>query len=384
MRVLHLISSGGMYGAEAVILNLSRALNEMRGKGERHCSILAPFTSETQPNFDLFAAAARDGVDAQPILCRGQLDASVPGRILELARQVRADVVHSHGYKADVYGLIAMRKSGLGATRSSGIPLVSTCHNWLDENASVRFYGALDRRVLRYFDGVVAVSATVRERLLRSGVPEGRVRLIGNGVDLRRFATEPRRRTSEQGLRVGLVARLSHEKGVDLFVRAAAEVLKQLPRTTFVVAGEGPERPALEQLIASLGIGAAVTLAGRREDMPAFYREIDLLVLSSRTEGMPVALLEGMAAGLPLVATAVGEVPRLIEGGTGTLVPVEDATALATAIADLLRDPQRRMICGQASRECIRKGYSAEHMVERYLALYEQVIAAGRRASTRP
>lgn len=368
MRVLHLISSGGMYGAEAVILNLSCTLNQMRGNGEAHRSSLGLFTSATQPNHELYAAAKGEGVDAFPVAVRGQMDASVPDSIRLLARRVKADVVHAHGYKADVYGFMAMR--------GTGTPIVSTCHNWLDENAFVRLYGLLDRRVLRRFDGVVAVSAAVRNRLLGSGVSASRVRLIANGVDLRRFSRTPRARHGKQPLRVGLVARLSREKGVDLFARAAAEVLKQLPETTFVVAGEGPEQPALEGLIVTLGIGHAFHLLGRTEDMPGFYDGLDLLVSASRTEGLPVALLEGMAASLPLVATAVGEVPRLIKAGTGVLVPPEDVTALAEAIADLLRNREQMQSYGQASRECIRERYSAERMVGEYLDLYRQVTLA--------
>lgn len=386
MRVLHLISSGGMYGAEAVILNLSRALNERHGEsgdggcgdggsgGEAHRSSLGLFTSDAQPNHDLYAAAAREGVDAFPVACRGQIDLSVPRGIRELARRLEADVVHAHGYKADVYGYLAMR--------GTGTPIVSTCHNWIDETTAVRLYGALDRRVLRQFAGVVAVSAAVRDRLIGSGVPAGRVRLIANGVDLRRFAVT-RSLPKDGPLRVGLVARLSPEKGVDLFLRAAAEVLQELPRATFVVAGEGLERATLERLIATLGLYHAVQLAGRQEDMPGFYRELDLLVSSSRAEGMPVALLEGMAAGLPVVATDVGEVPKLIQAGTGTLVTVEDAPALAAAMLALLRDPERRKQCGQASRSLIQERYSAEHMVAQYLELYREVTVSRAGEDTR-
>lgn len=382
MRVLHLISSGGMYGAEAVTLNVSRSLNEMRAKGERHWSGLGLFTSEAQPNTELYAAAAREGVEAFPIACRGQLDASVPGSIQALARRVKADVVHAHGYKSDLYGFIAVRGTGVRGTavrgtavRGSAVPIVSTCHTWHDVSVALRVYGLLDRRVLRYFAGVVAVSEEIREILLRSGVSADRIRLIANGVNLRRFGGSTRIRGAGEALRVGLVARLAVEKGIDVFVRAAAQVLTQLPKTTFVVAGEGPERAALEELIATLGIGHAFELAGRREDMPAFYEELDLLVSASRQEGMPMALLEGMAAGLPLVATPVGEVPKLIEAGCGTLVPVDDAAALATAMVEQLRNPEKRKNDGRASRDCIRTHYSTERMTEEYLALYRQVTA---------
>ena len=175
MKVLHLISSGGMYGAEAVILNLSVAL-----KAAGHASEIGLFANSTQPNLQLQAAASRLGIASHLIPCRGQLDVSVPKRIRDLVQGRGADLVHAHGYKADVYAALALHRVGT--------PLVSTCHTWYDNDFAVRVYGAVDRWVLRRFDGVVAVSEDVRNRLLKAGVASSKIRLIGNGVDLEPFA----------------------------------------------------------------------------------------------------------------------------------------------------------------------------------------------------
>ncbi len=369
MRILHIISSGGMYGAEAVILNMSRTLN----KGS-HQSLLGVFSNSSQPNLHLHESATSQGIESHVIACRGQLDLEVPRSLRTLVQQTGANIVHAHGYKADVYLYLALRKLC--------IPLISTCHTWYDNDLFVRLYGAIDRRVLQHFDGVVAVSEDVKRRLLQAGVRQERVRLIRNGIDLRPFNTErlpPSKLPSEnQGLTVGLVGRLSSEKGIDLFLLSASRVLGKFPATKFVVVGDGPDRTSLQGMLRELHIDHCVSLLGRREDMPALYASMDIMVSASRQEGLPVALLEGMASGLPLVATAVGAVPTIVrDGSTGMLVPPEDVGALASAIIALICNPVRRSQYGASGRQLVADEFSADRMTAEYLQLYEQVLEKG-------
>ena len=364
MKILHLISSGGMYGAEAVILNLSRTL-----AGQGHASALGVFGNAAQPNLELLARAAGQGLEAHTVPCAGSLDRGVPAALRALLRQIGAEVVHAHGYKADVYAGIAF---GLGKRRS--VPLVSTCHTWYDNTLPLRLYGALDRAMLRRFSRVIAVSAEVKARLLRAEVQPERIRLIRNGIDLRPFAAAAQSKGlagPSKPLRIGLVGRLAPEKGVDVFLRAAAQVHRALPETRFTVIGEGPERAPLERLTGELRLHGIASLPGRGEDMPALYAGLDLLVSASRQEGLPIALLEGLASGLPLAATAVGEVPTLIEDGvSGVLVPPADEAALAAAIIGLLQDPARRLRLGLAGRERVAHAFSVERMAVEYLEVY--------------
>jgi glycosyltransferase involved in cell wall biosynthesis len=368
MRVLHLISSGGIYGAEAVILNLSSALNA----GDENRSLLGVFSNTAHPNLQLHNAALKAGMESHLIPCRGQIDRSVPAAVRELARQTHADVIHAHGYKADVYTYLALR--------AMRIPLVSTCHNWLDTDLAVRMYGAIDRRTLRRFDAVVAVSDEVRDRILRAGVRQDHIRLIRNGVNLRPFAAAQRMREAErhQGspLTIGMVGRLSREKGGDVFLRAAAELVRQRPATRFSIAGDGPDRAILEQLIAQLGLGPRTSLLGRTDDMPGFYSSIDVLASASRQEGLPIALLEGMASGLPIVATSVGAVPQLVrDGETGLLVETENPVALASAMLRVVDDPLLRQSLGDHASRLIADEFSADRMAAEYVELYRHALA---------
>ncbi len=369
MRVLHVISSGGMYGAEAVILNLARAM-----EGGAHSIALGVFDNSPNANLQLYEAAVKQGVESHLIRCSGQVDRGAVARVRELARETRADVVHAHGFKADIYVWLALR--------GAGVPLVSTCHTWYDTDRMVRLYGRLDRFVLRKYARVVAVSDEVRARLLKAGVREERIRIVRNGIDLRPFAAAKEALRAEFGDAeiVGLVGRLAWEKGVDVFLRAATRVLVEFPEVRFVVAGDGPDGEKLEGLIGELGIEGSVAMLGRREDMARVYASLDVMVSASRQEGLPMAILEGMASGRAMVATAVGEVPKLVvDGRTGVLVAAEDVEALAAGIAGLLRDPERRARLGAAAREMVREEYSAERMASEYLRVYEEAIAAVKR-----
>ena len=361
MKILHLISSGGMYGAEAVILDLSRCLDRAG-----HISLLGVFGNPAQQNTALAARARAQELEMHTVECARQVDRAVPGRIRDLVAATGADVVHAHGYKADVYAYWALH--------GSATPLVSTCHNWIDSSLSLRLYGVLDRTVLKRFDGVVAVSDGVREQLLMAGVHEAKIRLIRNGVDLDAFASiQSRALGSPQALTVGVVARLSHEKGVDTFLRAAALVAKEVPNARFVVAGDGPDRAMLDGLVQKLQLGRNVQFLGRQENMAAFYASLDLQVLPSRMEGLPMALLEGMASGLPVVATAVGEVAQVMASGdTGLLVAPDNPAAMAQSIVTLLHAPERLRFMGINARQRVAQEFSGDRMAAEYLSLYDE------------
>lgn len=368
MRILQLISSGGMYGAEAVILNLMR---EWNGTAAHEC-VLAVFHHPEQPRPALYEAALQAGIEPHLVHllpCRGQLDMGVSARLRELGEG--ADVLHAHGYKADIYAAFAWN-----GPRPA---LVSTCHTWYDNDLAVRVYGALDRWVLRRYDGVVAVSAEVRDRLLSAKVAATRVRLVRNGVRMESFAAAGRRRQdrSTEGvpLRIGLVGRLAPEKGVDIFLRAAALLLKEHPRLLFTVAGEGPERPSLESLLQELDLSQNVRLAGNQKDMLEFYAGLDILVSASRQEGLPIALLEGTASGLPVVATRVGAVDAIVVPEvTGLLVAPDSPDALAMALARLVGSPEQRAAFGLAGQRRTAEKFSAARMAEEYLDVYREAL----------
>ena len=364
MKILHVISSGGLYGAEAVILNLARAF-----ANGPHSIVLGIFENASNPNRQLYDVAVREEIETYLIPCSGQVDYSAVMSIRRLADSLKADLVHSHGYKADVYCFLALRRQS--------IPLVSTCHNWIETSRILKLYGKIDRMLLRRFTAVVAVSEDVRSRLVGAGVSPNRIYIVRNGVDMRPYARavpSARHGLAPGVLLVGLVGRLSWEKGVDIFLAAASRVHAQMPNVHFVVIGDGPDRGALESMRDSLGLQPYFRFLGRRDDMPSVYASLDLMVSASRQEGLPIALLEGMASGLPIIATSVGEVPSVVQAGqSGILVPPNDPGALAAAVLELLNDPDQRNRFSSKAREVTAAEFSADRMAGDYAEVYEDV-----------
>lgn len=364
MTVVHLISSEGYYGAENMMLALAKATSQ-----QGHAPVVALFCDGRRPHVEAAEPARRLGLPVELVPCRGRWDWRAPGRIRSLLERYGAHVLHTHGYKADVYGYAAARR-GRAA-------LVATCHNWPDRRPLMRAYAVLDRILLRRFDRVAAASEPVAAVLRRSGVAAVP---LPNGVETGRF------RQMTAGFAVqrppgcdrlaGFVGRLTAGKGGEVLLEAAREVVAERPASGFVFVGEGPRRAAWEALAAKLGLGGKVVFTGALRDMPAVYASLDLLVLPSYDEALPMCVLEAMAAGRPVVATRVGSVPRaVVPGVTGFLFEPGDAAALARAILCLMHDPALARRLGAQSRGHVAQHFSSETMAAAYLDLYQQALA---------
>jgi glycosyltransferase involved in cell wall biosynthesis len=365
MNILFLISSEGYYGAENMLVTLARSLS---GLGCH--SIVGVFRDSRFPHTEVAEQAARHGLTVEIVPCAGRWDWSAVKRIRKLLVKHNVDILHPHGYKADVYAC--------ASAWPNRAALVATSHNWPSKLLRMRAYAGLDRLLLRRFDKVIAVSDFASGILRRWGIRPNKLSTIFNGVDTERFdgaAPTLRHELAPNGHSlVGFVGRLVPDKGGALLLRAARQVLALHPETTFVLVGEGPARKEWEALATRLGIGAKVTFAGVRDDMPGVYASLDVLVLSSLAESMPMCLLEGMAAGKPVVATRVGSVPELIiSEQTGLLVEPGDLNGLAAAILRLVADAELASRLGQRGRLRVARHFSAEAMAKTYLDQYEQV-----------
>lgn len=368
MKILQLISSEGYYGAESMLLALARTLPEF-GCG----SIVAVFRDARAHNGELEKRAAALGLQVETVACAGRWDWRAAGRVRELVRAQGVDVLHTHGYKADVYGY--------AAAWPNRVALVATCHNWPSRLLSMRAYAAIDRVVLRNFDRVATASGPVAESLSRWGLAAHKLKTIPNGVDMEPFRAAygdlPTALPKDPGTQrlVGFVGRLVPDKGGALLLSAAQTVLSAYPEARFVFAGEGPARAEWEALAAKLGIGSKVFFAGRQENMPAFYASLDMVVLPSFTEAMPMCLLEALAAAKPVVATAVGAIPKVIVPGvTGLLCEPGDARALSASILRLLRDPDLARSLGANGRAHVTRHFAVDVVAQSYIGLYQEAL----------
>jgi glycosyltransferase involved in cell wall biosynthesis len=368
MKVLHLISSGGQYGAENMLLDLATSARKYGCT-----SIIGVFQNSHRLNTEILKSAQKRGLTAIGIPCSGQIDRRAVRRIRDYIHEQGIELIHSHGYKSNLYGY--------WAARAMGVPTVATCHGWPGKSLRLRLYYLVDRFVLRRFQHVAVVSDVMAGTLRLAGVPPLKISEIANGIDLSRFSgakTERQQGKSRSGVRIGVVGRLAPEKGLAIFLKATSAVLLEHPETEFVLFGEGPERRNIESLSRTLGISDKITLAGVRRDMPAVYGSFDIFVLPSLSEGMPLVLLEAMAAGKPVIASRVGAIPSVISPGeNGLLVEPGDVRSLGDAMLRYLREPLFTSKMGINAMEYARKYFCADTMALRYVETYQKVLHEG-------
>ncbi|HMF96532.1 MAG TPA: glycosyltransferase [Vicinamibacterales bacterium] len=232
---------------------------------------------------------------------------------------------------------------------------------------------ALQRAAYSCAHVVVANSRAAADRLRLERVPRRKVTVIANGLD----ATSVPVRTARPRLRkIVMVANLRAEKGHDVLLDAAVDVLRHVPDARFDLVGTGPDRDSLQARAHARGVAHAVTFAGHCDDVPARLADADLFVLPSRSEAYPNAVLEAMAAGLPIVASSVGGIPELIDDGrNGVLVPAGDSGALAAALCRVISDPFRAERLGAAARLDAARRYSFDRMVAAFEQLYLTELA---------
>jgi glycosyltransferase involved in cell wall biosynthesis len=375
MNIVHLMASPFVGGPERQVLGLAGSLPA------HYQTVFLSFTERglARPFLD---RARADGFQAF------QLEANAP-RLFRAAREVagwlrrlRADVLCCSGYKPDLIGWLAARRSG--------VPVLAVAHGWTAATFKVRCYEALDRWVMRRMDAVVCVSEAQAVKVRRAGVRPERAVVIRNALRTESFDHPDlayREKLCElfpvKPERVVVAAgRLSPEKGFDQLIEAAALLAPRHPGAGFVVFGEGPLREALTRRIAECGLAGRFILAGFHTDLERWLPWADVGVLSSHTEGLPVAVLEAMAAGLPVVATAVGGTPEVVDDGvTGWLTPPGDPAALARRLGDVLEFPEKGRAMGQAGRRRVRESFTFAAQAEQYQRLFERLAGAAPLAS---
>jgi glycosyltransferase involved in cell wall biosynthesis len=305
--------------------------------------------------------------------------------VAELARWLlenRVDILHTHSYKPNLYGRLA----GL-LCRYTGLKMVAHYHNQYDNKWEGDGGLIFDRTLAHSTDALIACSDSVRQHIAEQvGVPVGRITVILNGVDAQRFARADRLAARAaldlppDAPVIGIVGRISEQKGQEEFIRAAALVRREFPQARFLVVGSADDAALLhkaEALVAELGLDGVVRFTGHLGDMPTVYAALDVLAAPSRWEGFGLMLVEAMAAGRPIVATAVGAIPEVVvDGETALLVPPRDPPALAQALLALLRDPTRASEMGRKGVARARE-FSWERSGERLAGIYRRILTVG-------
>lgn len=368
MLIAHLLASPFYGGPERQVLSLAR---EMR---ENHDSLFLSFAENglARPFLNEASAAGFQTIELK------ENWPNVLGSVREIAARLsenKASLLCTSGYKPDILGLWAARRTN--------IPALAIAHGWTGATRKVRVNEMLDRWILKKYDAVVSVSQSQAEKVRRAGVSPDRMVTISNAVNLKQAkqSSVAQRQLLESyfprppRLIVAAAGRLSPEKGFDVFLEAASRLVSQFDEVGFILFGEGPQRPILENAIKVKNLENQFVLAGFHSDLDQFLPNFDVLVLSSFTEGLPVILLEALAAGVPVVATKVGGIPEVIvEGVYGLLVPAGDADALAAGIANLLKDSDLRESMKIAGPARIASKYSTAIQAEQYQAIFARLL----------
>jgi glycosyltransferase involved in cell wall biosynthesis len=368
-RILHLISSSGLLGAEHVLLELVEH------------SVLAGFKvtiglfeNRQNPNLELADTAAERGFEVRIFPCKGRFDTHTVRLINDYLVTANVRILHSHNYKSNFYAHMALKN-----------------HNarWVVTNHGRRLgsllllYNLLDLLVVRPADRVIAVSDPIARQLRFVGIDSRKICIIYNGVNWEILSQAMPSNSTRQSLGikqdasvVGTVGSLSKEKGHAYLLEAAANVTQIFPNAVFLLIGNGRERKNLERTAYRLGVDDKVIFAGTRNDVPEILSILDVFVLPSLKEGLPMALLEAGAAGVPTIATRVGAIPGVVEDGvTGTLVPSKNSTAIANAIIRMLSDRNAASEMADNAFERVRDNYSSEKMAVKYLAMYKELLS---------
>jgi len=371
MKILQLIDDLAIGGAQKLLLSFSRAAT-VRGHD------VATLTLNDSTASPIESELRSQGTPAQLLEGTGLLDIRRYRDLLQFLRTERFDVIHTHLLSSNILGGIA---GYLSAT-----PVVGSLHDtapFQGKNASVKQW--LEYLVLRRWTSrTVAVGNIVAESHARK-LRRDRLDVIPNAVPVIAPLAEDERMLQRVEL-VGdpdrpiilTLGRLTRQKGYDILLRAFATVHRSHPDACLLIAGSGPDHEALTALAASLDLGECARLLGPRADPEQLLGAADIFVSSSRWEGLPLAVLEAMAARLPVVATRVGDIPRVLTENTGLTVPPDDPGSLAAELGRLLGDAGLRQNLGQRARARIRREYSVEVWCDRLLAVYADVVAQHR------
>jgi glycosyltransferase involved in cell wall biosynthesis len=322
------------------------------------------------------------GIAVEENLQKHRLDPGAVSRLVRGFRRDRPDIL----FLLDHHNVLLLARLA-GILARVPCQLVA-CHSTGKFGGKKNFEGT-DRWLMEFTDFVIALSRTHARYLIeREAIDPGKITIIENGIDVGAFAPPKTESLSplreELGLRasdrvVMMVAALRPEKAHECLLEAARLLVVSRDSLKFLIVGDGPRRAELEALSDSLGLGGRVSFLGVRKDVAQLLQVADVLVLPSYpvVETLPMAVLEAMAAEVPVVATGVGSLPEMIESGrTGLLIDPGDPAALARAIEEIISDPDRAREIAREARATVEKKYSVKTMVERYIALFESLVAS--------
>ncbi len=379
-KVLHLRSSAAYLGAESVIIEIAKCSPEFGFQ-----SIIGGIKNDKDPYPEFLSIAHKMNIETVLFDGKGRVDFTRAKKIRNYINKNHINIVHCHGYKEDFYGIIS----------STRIPKIATNHLWKIpsthilkiRNIRARIYPMLDALFLRFFDKVTGVSIEIVEKMNRYGIKNTIV--IPNGVDTTKFDIRPKSLEllssfgfEEKNIIIGMISSLSQEKGHKYAIEAFHRIIQDFPIAKLLIIGGG--LPGLDEYeieikmqVKELGLDNNVIFAGKQKDIPNILSIIDIFLLPSLQEGLPMALLEAMSSGKAVIATNVGEIANVVTHyKSGILIVPKNINELKNAILYLFKNRECISSFGRFARETVVKQYSSRIMTKKYCEIYSSFINA--------
>lgn len=361
-KVVHLIASSGLYGAEKWILALMRAM-----EGSAIDSTLVNFADVRGGMSSIVSGAQERGLRAVDFYTGGTFNPYVVLRFSKWLKRNDINIVHGHGYKSDLVGFFS--------AKLAGCKIISTPHGWsTDAGKKLQFYEWLDRHLFRFMDCVCPLSEDLCASIKCYSHPD-KIKLILNGVDIEEVAMlEAKASFSDDTFVIGYVGQLIKRKNLQSLIKALQVLRQKKVNARVIILGEGSERESLETLASSMDVENFIDFLGYRTDAISIMKTFDAFVLPSLLEGIPRCIMEAMAAGVPVVASDIaGNRDIVTHGETGLLFPALDGQALADALLFLMSNRPMGTLFSENAARLIKEKYSNHRMAVDYAAVYSKL-----------
>jgi glycosyltransferase involved in cell wall biosynthesis len=326
---------------------------------------------EKEP-WDFRAEAEKIGIPFEPLKETIKYDPYLIWQACQLVKKNNIQVVESHGYKASTIAFFLKRLTG--------IPWVSMVHGWTSEDVKIKIYNKLDQWLLRFPDKIITVSDALRKKVISMGIAEDKAQTIHNVFDPDLYNISDLDVRQAYGIQenvpvIGVIGRLSSEKGQEVFIKAFKDVLKGLPEARALIIGEGPDGARLKHYANMLGLNSQLIFTGHRVDVLSFYKAIDLLVIPSLSEGLPNVLLEALFFEVPVIATRVGGIPEIISHNVdGVLMPAGEPGIMAKEVIMLIKDKEKMKEISRRGKAVLKK-FSPQNRAEKFVNMYRALLA---------
>ena len=373
IAIMHIRDSEGIFGGERTILSLGKYINK-----EQFSLFLICLVNKNMRSEQFMSRAGQVGFHVIPLPVKGRIDISAIIKMRRILRSYGIAIIHSHDFKSDLYGLLA--------SLNLGIRRVATAHGSTHDSWRKRLYLFVNEYVIyKFIDKVIPVSADLAKHLRNQHIKPECIKVIQNGIDVQLFKGE-----SENGkvgassdsfeLRngrktFGVIGRLFPDKGHRFFVKAFANVLKTHPSIRGMIFSDGPSKDEILKQVEKMNLQNHIHLCGMKPDIKDVYESIDYLIVPSLREGLPYVLLEAMINEIPVVASAVGDIPSVVENEvTGYLVRPGDVEGIEKAMIRLIEDPMKTKEMTKKGYRVVSERFTAERMARENEEVYRSLL----------